>query len=302
MDAQYAERRGEQVLPVSASDPGAEEGSGVDGGDSAVVCGSTSPSLEERIERKRQEAHAKRWAVPEDDVARRAAAAASAATGPTAAAAAFVAAEEAAKRRLAERPEGTGAGVDEGVRYSWRGDFEGFGEEAGDEEDTRPSTLTKVVGGQKTVDFSMFHKEAWERAQRQAEALLAEQMPGVFCWRDSAPHPQQRVPSCAQVKIRIVQTNTEEKINRAYQGMAAGGGSDRNGFLLGASVGRFITLAKEKSDSPEAKNGGDVGWVFRGKLDPKIEEVAFCCPKGACSPPFRVKLASFNLIYCEDRR
>merc|ERR1712107_435863 len=96
--------------------------------------------------------------------------------------------------------------------------------------------------------------------------------------------------------------NTEEKIVRCYQAMAAGGGADRSGFLIGASLGRFMTLAKDRSDGPEGKYGGDLGWITRGRVDQKIEEVAFTCPLGACSPPFRVKLACFNIVFVEDRR
>jgi len=284
MDLHYAVRRGEGVRPPAAGD-----------GDAAAP----EPSLEDRLRQKRAEAHLRKWAVPEDDGARRAAAAASAASGHTAAATAFAAAEEAAKKRLSDRPEG-GAGAGSDVWYAWRTDMDL--EDYEGEEESRQEAKTKVVQGQTNIDFSMFHRDEWERAQRQADALLAQQDASVFCWRESLPHPQSKVPGCMQVKVRHVQTNTEEKINRCYMSMAAGGGADRNGFLLGADLGRFMTLAKEKSDSPEAKSGGDLGWVTRGKLDPKLEEVAFACPRGACTPPFRLKLASFHILLCEDRR
>jgi len=160
----------------------------------------------------------------------------------------------------------------------------------------------KTVGGETNVDFSMFHREMWQRAQARADSMLGQQQSGVVVWRDSVPHPQSKVLGSMQVKVRHVQVNTEDKIVRAYQAMAAGGGCDKNGFILGASLGRFITLAKDKANQEVAKNGGDLGWVTRGKLDPKLEQVAFCCPRGACSPPFRVALARFHIVYVEDRR
>mmetsp|Transcript_96551 Transcript_96551/g.191371 ORF Transcript_96551/g.191371 Transcript_96551/m.191371 type:complete len:359 (-) Transcript_96551:120-1196(-) len=236
-------------------------------------------------------------ALPEDNGTCRVAPAVGAVEfAPSAAAAAFAAAEAASLRR--QNPEGllNSNAADATILHScWRPDFEAYAD------DTRKQqALTKQIDGHHNFDFSMFNREGWLRAQRQAEDMLAEQESGVYCFRDSLPHPQSKVPGCAQVKVWHVQTNTEEKIKRCYHAMAAGGGADRVGFLLGASLGRFMTLARERST--DSVNGGDLGWVVRGKLDPRIEEVAFHCPRGACSPPFRVKLASFHLVFCEERR
>lgn len=300
MDVHYAARRGDEInlRGFSDLDQGAVQGEAAQDLEAHQGVSPTSgPTREEKLELKRQEFHARKWSLPEDAGAKRLAAAESAPSGSSAAAAAFAAAEKAAKKRSADRPDGTeSGGASVGAWHRWH--------EAIDwrfEEDAKPQAMTKVVGGERSFDFSMFNRELWERAQARADSMLAEQEAGVFCWRESVPHPQSRIPGCMQVKVRHIQVNTEEKIVRAYQAMAAGGGLDRNGFILGASLGRFITLATDKSDH-EAKSGGDCGWVTKGKLDPKIEEVAFCCPRGACSPPFRVKLASFHIVYVEDRR
>ncbi|CAE8709556.1 unnamed protein product, partial [Polarella glacialis] len=166
----------------------------------------------------------------------------------------------------------------------------------------RPEAATKIVGGEKSFDFTMFHKDIWERARKRSEGMLADQKGGALCYRESLPRPECKVAACAQVKIRRVQVNTEDKIMRCYQAMAAGGGTDCHGFLLGASLGRFMTLAKEKSDAVDSKDGGDLGWITRGKVEPRLDVVAFATPRGGCSPPFRVKPACFQLVFVEDRR
>jgi len=232
---------------------------------------------------------AKKWTVPHHDGDERAAAAMSQSGGLSAAAAAFLAAENALKRRVASGGHSN--------LYSWRAESDEEASEVQDDAEARQENRKPA----QARDFSMFHKELWDRAQKRAEGMLAEQQSGVFVHRETVPKPEKRVPGCATVKLRVVRVNTEEKIVRCYKAMAAGSGADKGGFLLGASLSRFTTLAKEKSDGSEGKNG-DLGWITRGKVDAKVEEVAFNCPIGACSPPFRVKSASFNIVFVEDRR
>lgn len=250
---------------------------------------------------KAAETYARQWSVPQDDVVDHLLALTSPmeqesgssnarATGdmplPTPAAAAFAAAQEAAKRRLEQRlankQEEASVVVDDTA-------------DNGDNLDTLACEANSLY------DFSMFNKELWARVKSKADEMSMQQQPGVFCFRESMPHPEKKVLPCAQVKVRHVVSNTEMKIANHYAAMAAGGSIDKVGFILNGDVGRFITLAKDKSDE-DASTGGDLGWVTRGKLDPKIEEVIFHCPRLGCSPPFRVKLASFQIIFIEDRR
>lgn len=46
---------------------------------------------------------------------------------------------------------------------------------------------------------------------------------------------------------------------------------------------RFADAARKYSEDGSAQEGGDLGWVERGRLDPKFEEVAFGMPAGIMS-------------------
>jgi peptidyl-prolyl cis-trans isomerase C len=48
--------------------------------------------------------------------------------------------------------------------------------------------------------------------------------------------------------------------------------------------GDFAALAKEKSKGPEAANGGDLGWLTRGRMTPEFDTVAFG-PAAEPTPP-----------------
>ncbi len=47
----------------------------------------------------------------------------------------------------------------------------------------------------------------------------------------------------------------------------------------------FEELAKEKSDCPSSKKGGDLGWFGRGKMAKPFERKAFDLDKGKVSEP-----------------
>ena len=63
----------------------------------------------------------------------------------------------------------------------------------------------------------------------------------------------------------------------------------------------FQKLAKANSeDQTTASKGGDLGWVTRGSLDPKIEEEAFKLNKGEISPPIFTD-HGYHLILVQDK-
>ena len=64
----------------------------------------------------------------------------------------------------------------------------------------------------------------------------------------------------------------------------------------------FATLAKEKSDDPgSASRGGDLGFLGKGLMDPKFEQVAFSLAANAVSEPVRSTFG-YHLILVTDIR
>ncbi len=63
----------------------------------------------------------------------------------------------------------------------------------------------------------------------------------------------------------------------------------------------FQDAAKKYSEDGAAQNGGDLGWVSRGVLDPKFEEAAFLMKKGTMSGIVETKFG-YHLIFIEDRK
>ncbi len=64
----------------------------------------------------------------------------------------------------------------------------------------------------------------------------------------------------------------------------------------------FETVAKEQSDDPgTAQNGGDLGFIARGVMDPAFESAAFSLPVGELSDPVRTDFG-FHLIKVTEIR
>ncbi len=63
----------------------------------------------------------------------------------------------------------------------------------------------------------------------------------------------------------------------------------------------FADLAKKYSQDPGATNGGDLGYLSRDKMDPKIADVAFSLPVGKVSDAIRTA-QGLGLIKVTDRR
>ena len=63
----------------------------------------------------------------------------------------------------------------------------------------------------------------------------------------------------------------------------------------------FIELAKNKSDGPGAKNGGDLGFFTRGQMTPEFEKTAFSLPVGGISDPIETEFG-YHIIMVEEKR
>jgi parvulin-like peptidyl-prolyl isomerase len=50
----------------------------------------------------------------------------------------------------------------------------------------------------------------------------------------------------------------------------------------------FADAARDNSDKDDAVKGGDMGWVAKGQLDPKVEAAIFAAPIGKVSDPVKI--------------
>jgi peptidyl-prolyl cis-trans isomerase D len=66
--------------------------------------------------------------------------------------------------------------------------------------------------------------------------------------------------------------------------------------------GDFAKLATQYSDDPgSAKNGGELGWIGRGRTVPEFEKAAFSLPKGQTSGLVKSSYG-FHIIHVEDKQ
>jgi peptidyl-prolyl cis-trans isomerase SurA len=63
----------------------------------------------------------------------------------------------------------------------------------------------------------------------------------------------------------------------------------------------FATLARTFSQSASAEGGGDLGWVRRGQLDPRVDSAIDRLAPGQVSDPVRTEIG-YYVIYLADRR
>jgi peptidyl-prolyl cis-trans isomerase SurA len=64
----------------------------------------------------------------------------------------------------------------------------------------------------------------------------------------------------------------------------------------------FQSLAKNYSKSPTANNGGDVGWLRAGQLDPRLDAAIETMRPGQISQPIRTKNGYFILLLHSQRK
>lgn len=157
------------------------------------------------------------------------------------------------------------------------------------------------------TDFSAFTRARWEAERLKGASMLAQDdasgVTGIKVWVGEMPKPVTEEKPASQVYGRQIVSNTMEKIRRVYVEIAVTGERDRSGFIRGANVAKFSSIAAVRSDCPCASKGGLLGWVQRGKLDKKVEEVVFSTPQGTCSPPFRSGASgTFHVFLCEERK
>jgi len=68
-----------------------------------------------------------------------------------------------------------------------------------------------------------------------------------------------------------------------------------------AIVTEFAEAAKKYSEDGSASDGGVIGWMARGALDQKFEDVAFSLEPGTVSPVVETRFG-YHIIYVEGKR
>ncbi len=63
----------------------------------------------------------------------------------------------------------------------------------------------------------------------------------------------------------------------------------------------FGMVARQASEGPSAGDGGELGWLRRGTVQPDVEKVAFGLQPGQISEPIRTR-SGFQILQLEDRR
>lgn len=63
----------------------------------------------------------------------------------------------------------------------------------------------------------------------------------------------------------------------------------------------FAVVARDLSDGPTAKLGGDLGWIKRGDMLPEIEKAAFALEPGQVSGLIRAR-GGFHLVKVDDKK
>jgi len=61
----------------------------------------------------------------------------------------------------------------------------------------------------------------------------------------------------------------------------------------------FSDVAKEKSQCPSGKQGGDLGWFGRGQMVKEFEDIAFSMEAGKVSKPFKTQFG-WHILKVEE--
>ena len=138
-----------------------------------------------------------------------------------------------------------------------RADYPGtsFDELLADEE-ISPTDLRARLGEQITVRKLLSHQLAGKTTPSEAD------LAGAYQSAKDLDRPE-------QVRAEQIVVKTEEEAQALQQALKQGQS--------------FEDLARKHSLSPDAKQGGDLGWFERGAMPPIFEQVCFALPEGKVS-------------------
>lgn len=98
----------------------------------------------------------------------------------------------------------------------------------------------------------------------------------------------------AEAKIAIVKIEPSEEDKKVAKEKA-------EEILKDLTVENFAEKAREFSDDPNGKEGGDLGWFTRGMMVSSFEEAAFAGEAGKIYPKVVITEYGYHLIYVEDK-
>jgi peptidyl-prolyl cis-trans isomerase SurA len=112
-----------------------------------------------------------------------------------------------------------------------------------------------------------------------------------------------------QTHAREFQAGEEVRVRHIFIAAGQGGAEDdaRARALAEKALRRvrsgedFAVVARQMSQGPSATDGGELGWLRRGTVQPEVEKVAFALQPGQISDLVKTR-AGYQIIQTEERR
>jgi peptidyl-prolyl cis-trans isomerase SurA len=102
-----------------------------------------------------------------------------------------------------------------------------------------------------------------------------------------------------EVRARHIFVATPERATAAFVATARKKAEDALHRVKSGQT--FALVARESSDGPTAREGGDLGYFKKGLMLPAIEQAAFSLKPGEISPLIKTS-SGFHIVMVEDRR
>jgi peptidyl-prolyl cis-trans isomerase D len=111
-----------------------------------------------------------------------------------------------------------------------------------------------------------------------------------------------RVPDQVKVRHILIKTPLPEPGQKEDEKAVAGARAKAEDVLKQVKAGGdFAKLAAKYSEDTTAQEGGELGWIGRGRTVPEFEKVAFALPKGQTSDLVKSSYG-FHIIQVEDKQ
>ena len=146
-----------------------------------------------------------------------------------------------------------------------------------------PNAMRQQIEPQ--IAWAKYVQRRLRRDVRVGEDEIDEEMERL---RQVADQPQRRV---YEIFLSVDNPDREDEVRQNAERLVSQirGGAD------------FDSLARNFSQSSTAPQGGDLGWVAAGQLEPQLDEVVQQLEPGMISRPIRT-VAGYYLLYVTDKR